>query len=95
MSKFKNKHGYIEELKYPFLLCLLLGPIYFAMKRIWSHCTVLILLLSLILITFIPLIIAWLFYPFFAKSIIENSYLRKGWKKISKDEKTIHSKWTN
>jgi len=73
--RFKNpQNGYVEEVNTPpFLCCLLFGTLYFASKGIWTHAVVSFLLA---IFTFG---ISWLIYPFFAKGIVRQSYLRKGW----------------
>jgi peptidoglycan biosynthesis protein MviN/MurJ (putative lipid II flippase) len=65
--------GYIEEASCPWLWVLLFGPLYFALKGIWSH-------------VFISIVVAvltsgfsTLVYPFFANSIIEKHYASNGW----------------
>lgn len=69
-------NGYTEESSIPFLWCFLFGSFYFVYKGIWTH-----VLLSLIFAAF-TLGISWFIYPFFARGIVDNSYLRKGWEKI-------------
>lgn len=72
--RFRNpSNGYVEQANRCGLWCLLFGCFYFASKGIWSH-------------TFISAGaavctagISWLIYPFFAKSIVAQHYLRHGW----------------
>ena len=76
--KFKNtKNNYIEEVSsLSWLWCFLFGFIYFAIKGIWRHAIV-----SLVL-AFVTFGISWFIYPFFIKSIIRKDYLRRGWKEL-------------
>ncbi len=76
--KFQNpSNGYVEEANLCWLWCLLFGFIYFAVKGIWTHAVVSFVLAG------ITHGFSWLIYPFFAKAIVEKSYLRKGWVKLS------------
>ena len=78
MNKFKNKaNGHIEEISpISWLWAFLFGSIYWAVKGIWKHAVV---SLVLALCTFgISLFI----YPFFTKSILRNYYLHNGWKAV-------------
>ncbi len=76
--KFKNtSNNHIETVSgLTWLWTLLFGIIYFAIKGVWRH----------VLVGFILSIctfgISWLIYPFFAKGIIKNQYLRNGWKAV-------------
>jgi hypothetical protein len=75
---FRNPvNNYVEEISIPWLWTLLFGPIYFAIKGIWTH------FIAGILLGILTCGISWLFYPFFAKGIIRKHYLRKGWIEIS------------
>ncbi len=73
--KFKNpSNGYSEEVSgATWLWCLLFGAFYFAFKGIWTHAVV------SFGAAFLTFGVSWLIYPFFAKSIVENSYRKKGW----------------
>lgn len=76
--RFQNpSNGYIEEASVPFLWTFLFGCIYFAVKGIWTHFVV---GLILAVCTFG---LSWLIYPFFAGSIVRSHFLRKGWNEIS------------
>jgi hypothetical protein len=78
--RFKNPgNDHVETSNNCFLWCLLFGPIYMAIKGIWSH-TFVLLIGGIVLgaTVFLPWIF-WLIYAFFAKGIVRNSYLRKGW----------------
>ena len=55
------------------LWCLLFGGLYFAFKSVWKH-----FVISLVL-SIVTFGLAWLIYPFFAKKMIINSYLERGW----------------
>ncbi len=76
--QFKHPgNGYIEEVPaLAWLWTLLFGSIYFAVRGVWTH-----VLVSLVLAVS-TLGFSWLVYPFFAKSILEKSYLKKGWVRI-------------
>ena len=73
--KFKNPmNGYIVEVKYSFLWTLLFGPLYFAKHGAWKH-----FVISFLIMWFgIP----WFIYPFYARDIIRDAYLSKGWREI-------------
>jgi VIT1/CCC1 family predicted Fe2+/Mn2+ transporter len=73
---FKNpSNGYIEDYSSfgAFFLTLLFGPIYLAVKGVWTH------VVASVFLALLTAGISWLIYPFFAPSIIRKSYLRKGW----------------
>ncbi len=76
--RFRNpNNGHIEQvsgLVWLWVLCF--GCIYFAVKGVWTH---FIAGLVLALFTFG---ISWLVYPFFAKGIMRNHYLRMGWREV-------------
>ena len=75
---FQNPaNGYIERVNLPFLWTLLFGPIYFAVRGVWTHAVVSFFLAML------TAGLSWLVYPFFAKGILETNYLRKGWVPLS------------
>jgi hypothetical protein len=78
---FQNpSNWYIERVSLPFLWTLLFGPLYFAVRGVWTHA---IASLVLAVLTFG---LSWLLYPFFASQIMETSYLQKGWLPLSKAE---------
>ena len=58
------------------LWCLLFGPIYFAVKGIWTHAVVSFILA---LCTFG---VSHFLYPFFVYTIVEGHYRRKGWLEV-------------
>ncbi len=77
VMKFQNPtNGYIEEASMPFLCTLLFGCLYFAIKGIWTHFVV-----SLVL-AICTCGLSWLIYPFFVKEILRTHYKRQGWKEI-------------
>jgi hypothetical protein len=57
----------------PFLWCLIFGGFYFIIHGIWTQA---VISLFVSLITFG---IGWFVYPFFAKRIVRNHYLKLGW----------------
>ena len=82
--KFKNlQNDYIEESSIPFLWTLLFGFLYFAYKRIWSHCLISFILAGL------TAGFSWLIYPFFAKAIVRKSFLRTGWVELTRSGEEI------
>jgi hypothetical protein len=77
--KFKNPvNNYSEDVSGPFswLWVFLLGPIYWAVKGIWRHAVV-HLILALITLGIVHLI-----NPFFTYVIIKKHYNSIGWKEI-------------
>jgi peptidoglycan biosynthesis protein MviN/MurJ (putative lipid II flippase) len=63
----------IESASCPWLWTLLFGPLYFALKGVWSH-------------VFISIVVAALtsgfstiIYPLFSNKIIEKHYMDSGW----------------
>ena len=76
-THFKNPaNGYIESSSVPFLWCLLFGALYFAVKGVWAHFVI------YILVALCTAGISMLIYPFFAKSIIYKAYARRGWHQV-------------
>ena len=72
--KFVNRtNNYVEEASLPWLWTLLFGPFYFAVKGIWTHCFVGLILAIL------TYGISWIAYAFFAGYIVKRHYLRRGW----------------
>ena len=65
-------NGYKGHNNLAFLWCLLFGTFYFLLKGIYKH-AIISLIASVCTFGF-----AWLIYPFFAPSIVENFYLEKG-----------------
>ena len=76
--KFQNPtNGYIEEVPgAAWLWTLLFGSLYFAVRGVWGHAVV-----SLVL-AFCTFGLSWLIYPFLAQGILEKQYLRKGWIRV-------------
>ena len=77
--KFKNPvNNYLEDVSgsFSWLWVFLLGPIYWAVKGIWRHAVV---HLILALVTFG---IVHLIYPFFTYAILRKHYNSIGWKEI-------------
>jgi len=61
----------------PWFGCLLLGPLFFISKGIWTHA---ILSVIFAVMTFG---VSWLVYPIFAKGIVRKHFLSKGWFEVS------------
>ncbi|TLS78352.1 hypothetical protein FE236_00955 [Mariprofundus erugo] len=72
---FKNPaNGHNETIpQLAWLWTLLLGIIYFGVKGVWTHVFVGLFL------AIVTAGISWFIYPFFAKKILRNHYLKKGW----------------
>lgn len=77
MTFMNPANGYREEADTAWLWTLLFGSLYFAVKGIWSHAVV-----SLILAV-VTAGLSWLVYPFFAAGIVRAHYLRQGWIEVS------------
>lgn len=79
MTCFKNQsNNYVECISaFSFLWCFLFGVIYLAIKGLWTHVAV-VLILGVATGGF-GLLSGWLIYPFFIKTLIKNKYLRQGW----------------
>jgi hypothetical protein len=76
--RFENPvNGYVEEVRYAPLWCLLFGCIYFAVKGVWTHA------IAALLLALVTAGISWLVYPFFATEIMRTHYLRRGWIELS------------
>jgi len=74
---FENPaNGYRETSTRPWLWTALFGSFYFAIKGIWSHA-----LISLVLFC-LTLGVSSFIYPFFAREIVRKHYLKRGWKEI-------------
>jgi len=79
--KFKNpENGYVEDIygKLSWLWVLLIGSIYWAVKGVWRHAVVHLILAA---VTFG---IAHLIYPFFTYSILRKHYNKIGWREVKK-----------
>ena len=81
-TKFKNpSNDYIEEASsLAWLWALLFGPLYFAIKGVWPHA------LGSLVLAIVTFGISHFIYFFFANSIMRESYLKKGWIKISEND---------
>ena len=78
---FKNtKNGYIERSRYPWLWCLLFGPLYLLHKGAvaWT----LIYLIAAAATFSLSIYI----FPFFAHKIVRNAYLKQGWVEVDDDQ---------
>lgn len=89
MTKFRNPvNGYEEEVSSagPFFGALFLGLIYFAVKGLWTHSVAALLMLTVFLMTgsvgFFLIIIMWVTYACFARSLVEQNYLKRGWTRV-------------
>lgn len=76
---YVNQNGYKEETSKEWLWSLLFGAFYFAYKGIWIHFVIYLILA--IATGGVGLIFLWFIYPFFASTIVENHYLKNGWKR--------------
>ena len=73
-DSFRNPtNNYVENFSLAWLWCLLFGSFYFAFRGVWMHA-----ILSAVL-AIVTGGLSWLFYPFFARRILINHYLREGW----------------
>jgi peptidoglycan/LPS O-acetylase OafA/YrhL len=71
---FRHPHnGHVVTVRHPFLWCFLFGCFYLAKHEAWSAAII------AFFAAMFTLGLAWMIYPFFAKGIIRNAYLRKGW----------------
>jgi hypothetical protein len=68
------QNGYEEEVTCPGLWTFLFGPLYFAMRGVWTHAV-----LSFVL-AIVTWGLSWLVYPFAARDLMRTHYLRKGWR---------------
>lgn len=72
-----KRHPYTKLSKFHWFWCLLLGPIYFAINKVWRHAAISALL------AIATLGISWLIYPFFARQLVRGYFLRRGWEDVS------------
>ena len=70
-------NGHVEQIGAAWAWCLLFGPIYFAVKGVWGHAA-----LSLVL-ALATGGLSMLIYPFFAARAVRSHYLRRGWQPIA------------
>ena len=66
-------NGYQEKVGSAGLMCFLFGPLYFLAKGIWTHA-----IISAVA-AILTCGLSWLVYPFCARTLVEQNYLRKGW----------------
>jgi predicted RNA-binding Zn-ribbon protein involved in translation (DUF1610 family) len=66
-------NGHVERIGSAWAWCLVFGPIYFAVKGVWGHAA-----LSLVL-ALATGGVSMLIYPFFAAKAVRSHYLRHGW----------------
>lgn len=71
------KSGQQTDIDRAWLWTLLFGVIYFAIKGVWTHA------IASLLLAFGTAGISWLIYPVFAKKIVRNHLLVKGWQPVS------------
>ena len=78
-NRFKHPlNGYIEEISsVAWLWVLLFGPLYWAVKGVWSHAIIQLVLYFFVIGFFVHFI-----YPFFAHSILRGHYLKNGWEPV-------------
>ena len=66
-------NDHVVKVRAPWLWTLLFGPLYLAFHEAWGPA----------LISFVVMCatvgLSWIVYPFFARAIVRNAYLRKGW----------------
>lgn len=76
---FENPtNGYRENVSsLTWLWALIFGAFFFAYKGIWRHFVI------GIIAGILTAGISWFIYPFFAKRIVTNNYLRQGWRSVS------------
>lgn len=75
--KFQNpQNNIVEESSAPWLWTFCFGCLYFALKGIWTHFAI-----GLIL-AFMTGGFSWLVYPFFANGIVRKHYQDKGWVEV-------------
>jgi hypothetical protein len=80
--RFENpSNGYIEDSASPlsWLWVILIGPIYWAARGVWTHAVVHFVLA---LLTFG---VAHFIYPFFTYPILESHYRKKGWREVKEE----------
>ena len=72
------ENDYREEIygKWSWLWVLLLGPVYWAIKGVWTHFAAHLLLI------FATFWIAHFIYPFFTYTILEKHYEKNGWIRV-------------
>ncbi|MBF0261940.1 MAG: hypothetical protein HQL97_08930 [Magnetococcales bacterium] len=77
MRFMRPENTYMEEVSsLVWLWVFLFGVFYFVFKGVWRH-AFLSLVLAVITAGF-----SWFVYPFFARTIMRNHYLRMGWVQV-------------
>ena len=74
---FRNvSNNHTVTVRHSFIWCLIFGVLYFAKHDAWAQ--------AVIALLFVVVTggVAWLIYPFFAKRIVRQSYLRRGWVEV-------------
>ena len=81
-------NNYEETITVPFLWAFLFGFVYFAIKGVWIHAIVhLVLVIVAFNVTF-PLLlglgapVVWLLYALLARRILRSHFLRRGWVEV-------------
>ena len=82
MLSFKNSAGETKSHSVPWLWTLLWAPIYFAVKGVWLHA-----IISLILASF-SFALTNIIYAFFAARILRKHYTDKGWEEVKEGAKS-------
>lgn len=89
MMQFTHpQNGFTAEVRAPRFFTFLFGPLYFAAHGVWSH----------VFISFFAAVftggLAWFVYPFLAPGILEDAYLRNGWKRGEPKPAAPPAAWT-
>jgi len=75
--RFQNPaNGFEVETNHPGLWTLLFGLFYFLKHEAWAAAVI------SGLAAFLTFGLAWFICPFFGKTIIRNSYLKRGWRQL-------------
>ena len=78
-----NGYREVGGTTFSWLWCLLFGFFYLAIKGAWGHAAVALVL------AVITLGWSWLAYPFFAKHIVDTSYLKRDWRLVADGPKPM------
>ena len=70
-----NHH--VVRVRTPWLWTFLFGPLYLAFHEAWGHAIV------SFVVACATVGLSWVVYPFFARGIVRNAYLRKGWQHVA------------
>jgi hypothetical protein len=77
MMRFTNPlNEHVVTVRAPWLWTLLFGPLYMAFHEAWGQA-----LVSFV-VACVTVGLSWVIYPFFARRIVRNAYLRKGWRPV-------------